>query len=757
MTKHERLTLKTSHPAACCVHCTLHYIVHADNADILYSPSTMQSENQRLRDNLDQYRRELKDEKDNVAKCWDAYNAFKAKYKDLRKTAEILVRNLQASEKKLEAVTLENLVLKSDVNGTERNIILQRDNRLLNESHQQLGEKTKRLLEERIALKKEIPVLNERLETLKNWHSVEAEGQKELVQALKKSLENVTLKQEHEQQQLVNGRNSLMNELGELKKTLQQERLSHTTEKVALETKICELTDTVSSRRTTLDGEQEQTMQLAGDSKILGADQGDQVSVASQEENASDAVVLAFKADIKELKSQLEDARGQLSSGESRHSWEDKFMHLKHFHEVNGHCRVPETYDTDLCRWVGDQRIFFLEDERFKKERVVKLNSLGYSWGKGHPLSKMAGETRHKSKNNSRIDNQDTDDNKDNLVAAETTQTRVSKPKPHKILWSEKFKLLKRFHAANGHCRVPKTYDGVLCSWVGNQRILLREYEGIKKERVDKLNSIGFSWGKDHPLGKLSIATTNESPRPSSSVQNRPETAEASQTDTQFNEDQRITKSDTVDCSTRDKSPETHANNQTTEKSSNQAVASLSKNVTPTGTNTQALSSCAASPNSEDRLEAVRVERELTRKTQRDATAEVDSKRVWTEHFQRLKHFRTETGHCRLPDTHVLHPWVVSQRHEFRSLDDGKFRITLLRSIGFDWGDGHPLRLQQGDGVQPASGTNQSTAKPGLVEFTNTKRPSTDLEIQGRKKRLKVGEISEKKSNDAQTQSCTAM
>jgi hypothetical protein len=55
------------------------------------------------------------------------YENLKLEFEDLKKTCTILVANLHASEKKLEAVTVENLVLLSDARLDE----LQRENQQL--------------------------------------------------------------------------------------------------------------------------------------------------------------------------------------------------------------------------------------------------------------------------------------------------------------------------------------------------------------------------------------------------------------------------------------------------------------------------------------------------------------------------------------------------------------------------------------------------------------------------------------------------
>ncbi len=71
----------------------------------------------------------------------------------------------------------------------------------------------------------------------------------------------------------------------------------------------------------------------------------------------------------------------------------------------------------------------------------------------------------------------------------------------HRSSWEERYQELRNFREANGHCLVPKKY-GSLGSWVRAQRHLMKEqgtvgsFEGgvLSKERVDRLNRLGFVW-----------------------------------------------------------------------------------------------------------------------------------------------------------------------------------------------------------------------------------------------------------------------
>ena len=129
-------------------------------------------------------------------------------------------------------------------------------------------------------------------------------------------------------------------------------------------------------------------------------------------------------------------------------SWDHWFGLLNKFHSHNGHCRVVESFLLDgekLGVWVSIQR---LRKSKLTQERITRLESLGFSWD------------------------------------------------PHAEQWENGFSALLAFHKSKGHCRVPIRFmlnNFNLGSWVFNQRQLLKN--GLLQQgRVERLNSLGFSW-----------------------------------------------------------------------------------------------------------------------------------------------------------------------------------------------------------------------------------------------------------------------
>ena len=75
------------------------------------------------------------------------------------------------------------------------------------------------------------------------------------------------------------------------------------------------------------------------------------------------------------------------------------------------------------------------------------------------------------------------------------------------------FAKLKDFAREHGHCKVPKGYhkDIELANWVRNQRLEYTNMQRKKKtrmteERLQLLNSIGFTWSTPAASKKLNVA-----------------------------------------------------------------------------------------------------------------------------------------------------------------------------------------------------------------------------------------------------------
>jgi DNA-binding TFAR19-related protein (PDSD5 family) len=126
--------------------------------------------------------------------------------------------------------------------------------------------------------------------------------------------------------------------------------------------------------------------------------------------------------------------------------WEENFAALQKFHEREGHCRVAHNHEQEglkLGNWVGFQRS---KKDKLTPDQLERLNSLGFSWD------------------------------------------------PRSEQWEQGFAALQKFHEREGHCRVPakRRVGGLnLGGWVRKQRAIKNQ---LSPDRLNRLNSIGFSW-----------------------------------------------------------------------------------------------------------------------------------------------------------------------------------------------------------------------------------------------------------------------
>ena len=152
------------------------------------------------------------------------------------------------------------------------------------------------------------------------------------------------------------------------------------------------------------------------------------------------------------------------NDGSRRLSWNERLEELKRYRESNGHCAVPQIYDSGLGTWVSAQRS---QHKRFTmgkttsmtKQRKEALEKLGFSW---------------------------------------SLRKRYS--------WDERFAELRAFSEDNqGSCEVPN--EGIykpLWIWCLNQRHGYKNgLEGkgplVPPERVEMMERLGFRWVTDPP------------------------------------------------------------------------------------------------------------------------------------------------------------------------------------------------------------------------------------------------------------------
>lgn len=148
--------------------------------------------------------------------------------------------------------------------------------------------------------------------------------------------------------------------------------------------------------------------------------------------------------------------------------WEGQFDNIRRFHKQFGHCNVPARFkgNPKLGHWVMTQRRQYTLTKQGKPsaltaDRVRKLEDIGFVWS--------------------------------------------VRPDPVEA-WATKFDELKAYKKKKGDCLVPQRYHGnmQLGTWVHTQRRhfkLMREGKksSMTKEKIEKLNSVGFCWSTKEP------------------------------------------------------------------------------------------------------------------------------------------------------------------------------------------------------------------------------------------------------------------
>ena len=195
--------------------------------------------------------------------------------------------------------------------------------------------------------------------------------------------------------------------------------------------------------------------------------------------------------------------------------WESGFHELKHFKQLQGHCRVPDNFKMDngfsLGNWVKVQR---KNKSTMLQDRLKQLNMLGLVWNPfdeqwekgfkqfklfvdceghclvgdkyidtdGYPLGNWVGTQRQTKK-------------KMSISKVERLDALgfIWNVREHR--WEAGLTYLKKFKELEGHCQVKKaheTYDGFqLGSWVRTQR---KFKDRLPVNRIKKLNAVGFIW-----------------------------------------------------------------------------------------------------------------------------------------------------------------------------------------------------------------------------------------------------------------------
>ena len=144
--------------------------------------------------------------------------------------------------------------------------------------------------------------------------------------------------------------------------------------------------------------------------------------------------------------------------------WTIMFLQLREYKILHGDCKVPQNSKDypKLGKWVKNQRLAYKIVKSGKKgrsitaDKIIKLDSIGFDWGRGFPPPKS---------------------------------------------WDEMFAQLQNYHEKMGNCNVPfnQTNPSPLAKWTAYQRAQYKRFKQgrhslLTLDQIGQLNEIRFNW-----------------------------------------------------------------------------------------------------------------------------------------------------------------------------------------------------------------------------------------------------------------------
>ena len=189
--------------------------------------------------------------------------------------------------------------------------------------------------------------------------------------------------------------------------------------------------------------------------------------------------------------------------------WNVRYSELEAFKAEHGHCKAPKSHGP-LGAWVNNQRIAY-RTNGLPEERVRKLEDLGFVWnpqGKQPTWDERLDElTKYRAEHGhcivpvshgplaNWVNSQRLAHRKGKL-----SEERARKLddlgivwNPRSTPWDERFNELTEYKSEHDRCNVPRKHHGGLGSWVDIQRTAHKRGK-LSKERLQKLNDLGFVW-----------------------------------------------------------------------------------------------------------------------------------------------------------------------------------------------------------------------------------------------------------------------
>jgi len=162
---------------------------------------------------------------------------------------------------------------------------------------------------------------------------------------------------------------------------------------------------------------------------------------------------------------------------DKRDQWKMSFRLLRDYRITNGHCKVAKNENTKLFHWIKHQKSNYknaktaksgFQSTKLSNDKIAKLESIGFSWGRNYPLP---------------------------------------------ISWDEMFEKLQNYQQRMGNCNVPYNANTPtpLAAWVACQRKEFKRFKIgkptlITLDQVGMLKDVGLSWKS--PKSPISMIKT---------------------------------------------------------------------------------------------------------------------------------------------------------------------------------------------------------------------------------------------------------
>ena len=185
--------------------------------------------------------------------------------------------------------------------------------------------------------------------------------------------------------------------------------------------------------------------------------------------------------------------------------WDTSFAEYKAYPKRFGRCDTPAEYkeNPDLGRWVQRQRMAY-KDGKLALDRIQRLDEIGFKW----VAFDAVWDANFAEYKENPVHGQWVSTQRKLYKSGKLLKERIQRLNeiglewdPINAKWDANLTSLKAYQKRFGNCDVPAEYkeNPVLGRWVSMQRKLYKSGK-LAKERIRRLEEIGFKWVLKNPL-----------------------------------------------------------------------------------------------------------------------------------------------------------------------------------------------------------------------------------------------------------------